>query len=560
MNLIARGHYHWMALLIACAMAHGAGTAAQSQLPARAAVTPTGGTGQIAGTILIDDTGSKAKRARVRLVQIGTRETFSQLTDDQGRFEFRDLGPGRYGLSATKGGFVPTQFGQRRASLPGTPNELTDGRRLTGMNIRMTPGSTIDGRVFDETGEPAVDALVMTLKAQYVGGQKRVAAVGRVLTTNEKGEFHLFGLPAGTYYLSATQLTGPSAGDAASREGYAPTYYPGTIDLGTAETVTIGEGEQRTAIDVILALVRTVNVSGTARDSEGRLFGSGTVTITNTSSGIPIPIATAPLGADGSFKIANVPPGRFTLNASSSVSPATGGMRDSATQALNVTGADVNGIVLASPKPAMLSGVLEREEAEAELVPPGVQLRAVAAEPGEDLTDVGTVIRTDPNGTFANTVRPGVLRLELAGAAPGWYLSRVMLGDKDVTDAGFRLTPNESMDGIRVMLTKRVTAITGTTMDEAGRPVTDYAVSVFSKDENHWRYRSRRITAAKADQDGRFTVRGLPPGEYLIAAMDYMEQGEGQDPEFLEQLRGNAQSLSIRPAETTSIKLRLIRR
>ena len=42
-------------------------------------------------------------------------------TDEQGRFELKELVGGRYTVTASKGGFVSLQYGQRRPSERGTP-------------------------------------------------------------------------------------------------------------------------------------------------------------------------------------------------------------------------------------------------------------------------------------------------------------------------------------------------------------------------------------------------------------------------------------------------------
>src|SRR5688572_18924592 len=247
-----------------------------------------GAGGSIRGRITAADTGTALRRAHVRLISPASRQAIVTTTDADGSFEFRDLAASRYALVAAKGGFVQTQYGQPRAFVAGTPIELKAGQTLDRMDIRLAPGASVDGRVFDEYGEPIADAVVMTLRGQYAGGRKRVVNVGRVLTTNERGEFHLFGLPPGSYYLSATLMSGQNISDASTRAGYAPTYYPGTADIAAAETIALIEGEQRSGLTLILNAVRTATLSGSALDSEHRPLGGGVVTVVNSVSGLPI--------------------------------------------------------------------------------------------------------------------------------------------------------------------------------------------------------------------------------------------------------------------------------
>lgn len=530
------------------------------QVPARAAIKPAAASGKISGVVAAADSGARLSRARVRLTASVTRQSVTQVTDARGQYEFRDLAPGRYTVTASKGAYVQAQYGQVRPFAPGTPIELSEGQEIRNADIRLPPGATIDGRVFDEFGEPIADAVVMTLRAQYLAGMKRVVNVGRILTTNERGEFHLFGLPPGSYYLSANLLGEANAADAAARQGYAPTYYPGSTDLGAAEPISVGVGEQRAGLDIVLTAMRTVSISGVVSDSEGRPFGSGTLTIVNSVSGVAIPVGSAPIAPDGSFKVSNAPPGRFTLNASTGASTVSNGSREVATQPIVIGSDDVVGFNLHAPKPALISGLVVKEDGDTEPVPAGVQLRVFSANPAEDLADMGAILRTNSDGSFQNAVRPGRVRVELAGSAPGWYVSRILLGSRDVTDEGIELRSDTQVNDIRVCLTRQVSVISGDASDAAGRPARDYVVSIFAKNDTEWGFRSRRVAAAKSDQEGRFVLRGLPAGEYYVAALDYLEQGEAGDPEVLQAIRDNARLITIAAAESKVLKLQVNKR
>jgi len=69
------------------------------------------------------------------------------------------------------------------------------------------------------------------------------------------------------------------------------------------------------------------------------------------------------------------------------------------------------------------------------------------------------------------------------------------------------------------------------------------------------------VRSVRGNQQGSFTVRGLPPSTgYLAVAVSYLEEGEAQDPEFLRQLRDRASSVSFREGETKTVELRVIER
>jgi hypothetical protein len=83
---------------------------------------------------------------------------------------------------------------------------------------------------------------------------------------------------------------------------------------------------------------------------------------------------------------------------------------------------------------------------------------------------------------------------------------------------------------------------------------------VFAEDASLWAFPTRFVRTARANEQGQFTIRGLPAAGYLAAAVSYIEDGESQDPEFLERLRESAARVTVREGETRTLALRLIER
>ena len=74
---------------------------------------------------------------------------------------------------------------------------------------------------------------------------------------------------------------------------------------------------------------------------------------------------------------------------------------------------------------------------------------------------------------------------------------------------------------------------------------------VASADDKFWTPGSRRIAISRPTSDGRYAVRNLPPGDYLIGAVTDLENGGQYDPEFLKTLS----SASLRIVLTENQKL-----
>ena len=80
---------------------------------------------------------------------------------------------------------------------------------------------------------------------------------------------------------------------------------------------------------------------------------------------------------------------------------------------------------------------------------------------------------------------------------------------------------------------------------------------MFARDPQRWTNASRYLGGGRPDQDGRFKVRNLPPGDYYAIALDYVEPGAGTDPEFLEKIRNQATTFSITEGAVKPLDLKL---
>ena len=167
------------------------------------------GTGRIRGRVLATDGGGPIRRAQVRISGADVAPK-AALTDAEGRFEFRDLPAGRFTLQASKSGFVSVQYGQTRPFESGKPIELADKQSLDNADVSMPRGSVIAGRIVDEFGDAIPDVSVTAMRQSWQNGRRRlVPSPGRIAQTNDLGQFRIYGLPPGDYYVSATLRGAP---------------------------------------------------------------------------------------------------------------------------------------------------------------------------------------------------------------------------------------------------------------------------------------------------------------------------------------------------------------
>ena len=169
-------------------------------------------------------------------------------------------------------------------------------------------------------------------------------------------------------------------------------------------------------------------------------------------------------------------------------------------------------------------------------------------------------VNVPPDGVFTMTgVPPGQYRLTSAPpvAPPGWALRSAMVSGVDVLDAPLNITPGRSIDNVVVTFTDRPTELTGTLQTSDGSPTSDYFVIVFAAERGFWGPSARRSASARPASTGRYVVRNLPPGDYLVAAVTDVEPNEWFDPAFLERLVPAATRITIAESEKKTLDLKI---
>jgi len=559
------------------------------------------GTSVVTGRVVAADTGRPVKRARVFVTggAGGGRGGGTATTDDQGRYSITGLAAGSYSITASKSGFVDAVFGQRRPLQPGTPVQLADGQSAPNIDLRLTRGGVITGHVLDEDGEALPRALVTVQRYQYQRGERQLQPVGGD-QTDDRGQFRVFGLPPGDYYVSASaagleqvlgrglqQLAvaalggrgGRGAGPGALAQfvapaepeptGYAPTYFPGVVNAPDAGRVPVGPGQEVSGIDFQIQLVALATVTGIVVGAD-----EGTnVMMTPQDSGGGGPLARlggqllmGRVQADGTFSIASVPPGRYVAIARSGGGRGGGGGEPRVgTQPVVVNGQNIEGITLALQPGITLSGNITVESSGTPAPADYSVFRVDAPEVnplpfggggrgGGPLGGGGG--RSEKNGTFTvPNLLPGPHYIRVSGGGvqgagqSSWTVKSVTVGGQDVSDAPIDIKPGQNVENVSVVLTDRTTELSGTVRNGKNEGVAALTVIVFSAEQQYWRPQSRRINAARTDQSGTYRFRNLPPGDYLMVAVDDVEQGEWFDPAYLEKVRQDATRISISEGE-----------
>jgi hypothetical protein len=143
-----------------------------------------------------------------------------------------------------------------------------------------------------------------------------------------------------------------------------------------------------------------------------------------------------------------------------------------------------------------------------------------------------------------------------ASPPQGWTLKAVRIGNTDVTDASIEFGAID-VEGIEIVLTDRITTVSGLVAGTRGEPLTDATVVLFAEDPARWMPGSRFIAVARPDRAGRFRHAALPPGAYMAVAVEYLEPGEETNPETLRLLRELGTRFTLEEGESRELDVTL---
>jgi hypothetical protein len=267
--------------------------------------------------------------------------------------------------------------------------------------------------------------------------------------------------------------------------------------------------------------------------------------------------ANAQVRPDGSFTVNALPPGDYTLRAQKMGSPGEG--PEVAMTTVTVAGEDITDVHLSANKPSSASGRVIVDPAAAPQLPKTLSLGFFPASFTGFPMPPPPPVRVNDDFTFEVKAPPGAYRVSFGGfGAPpqGWTIRAVRVNGVDVTDTGIEFKAARDLDGVEVELTNKTTMVSGLVTD-AGDPAKNYTAIVFSQDREKWTGATRYQGAGRPDQDGRFKISSLPPGDYYIIAADRVEQGQSTDPDFLESIRSRATMFSLMEGETKTVDLKL---
>src|ERR1039458_9803531 len=307
--------------------------------------------GVLAGKVLNSVTGEPVRKAQVALMNMsaapkGKQESpggGSALTDAAGGFEFTALASGNYALVASREGFDSSNVHGEPKLLRVT---LASGERKRDIVIRLATPGVITGRILDEDGDPIRRIQVQTMVYRYTAAGRQLSPRGSA-TSNDLGEYRIYDVPPGHYYLKASSFE--SMGGGSSGESYGTSYYPGTRDPTAASIIEVGAGLTLEGINLTLRPTKVANIRGRVMNPGNNLIVGLMKEGGGYNTGVNDP--------DGKFELQGVSPGSYILTAASTV----GGRNCSARLPIQVGATDLEGIELHLMPPVEVAGQIRIE-------------------------------------------------------------------------------------------------------------------------------------------------------------------------------------------------------
>jgi len=494
---------------------------------------------------------NSATRAPVQaaLVHIQGRARTAVLTGPDGKFHFEGVSQSQVAITARKPGF----FSELELAQGVRPNQTVHvGPNTPPVVVKLIPEGVIYGRVTDSDGDPIENLPIKLVHAAMVNGQK-TWQVFKPAQTNDEGEFRLFGLQPGTYYLKA----GPSpkarpradGNSETEQEGYPAAFYGGP-DVDSAAPITIGAGQQVRA-DISLKTEVFYPVSGTiAGVSRGvpvnvQFFGQD-------GEALPSEVRTVPEA--GTF-VGSLPVGSYVIKAyaqGGDVPPAF------ASRLVNVNG-ELAGVKLAlaptATIPVAVRLVPTRESypgsSRRDVQPVNVVLvnkervlgnRSQAASVEGPRENRSQIIRNLEPGTYTAQIRPN---------GP-WYVESARCGETNLLTDNLTVQSGGLGQPVEIVLRDDAATLNGTVSFD-GHPAEGVVLLIPESSP-------LSAVALATDATGHFQKGELPPGKYRAFALDRADDLEYTNPEAMRSFSSGARSVRLSPNGEATVNLELQKR
>ena len=485
-------------------------------------------TGSISGRATIGGKGAPGIAIAAYGGDLNSRRAAAQATtDNEGHYRLLGLSAAQYQVTALAPSLIPAE---RNTNYPfyGTAKTvlLSAGESVEDVDLKLVRGAVITGRVTDEEGKPVVEERIEIQMADQNGGRATqmspISMNYQMFSTDDRGVYRLFGLPAGRYRISAGSDPNNGFSSNGARGYFLQTFYPDTNDATKATIIELTEGSEAANIDIRLGhRSATFSIAGRVVDSEtgepvpGIRPTYGRISKDNPGSGAYM--GGLPTNSQGEFRFDGLEPGHYTVFASSRFD---GGEFYSDPIVFDVVDHNVTDLELKAIRGLTLSGFVvpdsdSNKNALSQLG--GLRITASVRTTSNPPTSNSGWAMVAADGSFRiSGMAPGKASLYLYSAenpnSRRFSLTRIERDGVAVDQRQFDLQAGESISNLRVFVSYGTGVIRGIVKFENGSLPADTLMYVGLQRQGH----PVNDRGAQTDTRGHFLISDLAPGDYEV--------------------------------------------
>jgi protocatechuate 3,4-dioxygenase beta subunit len=503
---------------------------------AQTSTSATKATATISGRITVE--GQPAPGVEVILLRdddwrridfgLGIQPLPAATTDPEGRYKLSNVAAGGYVLIAHAPAYV-IQGDRRRRNNSGKALNVAENDNLENVDITMTRGGVVTGKVTDEDGRPVIAESVTIFRLDQQG--KRVAtdafeAFGRE-ETDDQGAYRIFGIEAGRYLVAA----GSSPEEINTRMGafYRRTFHPDTTDESKAKVIDIKPGGENENVDIRIARpTKGYAASGRVIDAEtgrpvpGVMIHYGILKETRSSTSASFNLVNWPTNSAGEFRLEGLSPNSYKVGvANLEKSDFYSDQVD-----FEIVSGDVTGLEVKLSRGASVSGVAVVEGSRDPAILGAlskIELRVVGSDSktmGDGLFDRTGAINAD--GTFKiSPVRPGKKRIIADTYRAAKELSFIRMEQNGVEVKDLDIAAGDQVSGVRLVFGYGTAVIAGRVEIKGGMLPQTAILNVSADRDSSTQYELKFGKGAKVDERKQFVIEGLAQGTYRVRLHAY---------------------------------------
>lgn len=497
--------------------------------------------GAVEGVVTNSVSGAPIKKALVTLRSLLSRNSgYQALSDLAGRFRFDNVTPGDYGIWAEAQGYVRNAG---RFFAPSQAVSVEEEKTIKDFSIRLEPLGVISGRVLDENGDPVPGAAVDGLRYSYSREGARLAHRA-MATSNDRGEYRLFDLEPGRWYLRITKnMVQPNAKgrvhSALAEMDFLVTFYPGAEREAEAGSIEVAAGAELSQVDVRLRKTRVYHIRGKVIDAGGQAAAKAWVRIEGVGN-----VLTRP---DGTFDVLGIPPGAYRVEGEIR----EGHLLTSGMQQVTIEDRDVNDVIFRLEPAATVRGTAQVEGDPArKLQPVGVVLESLGG-----MWEAGNG-QVQSDGTFAiPNVAPQTYRVTVEHRPMGLYLKSMRWGDQDLSAEGrIDVTPG---GGVLALVFGNDSGTVEGTVQSAGPGPAPITVTLAPNGRLAGRFDLVQ-TVDTQEPGASFRLENVAPGDYKVFAWELADEDMAESPEFRNLFESKATATAVHAGEHQTVRLTTI--